>query len=289
MQLKKLTLEDKELFKKYSNKKDVTSQYAGFVNLFIWQKIENIHYFIHNEKLFVTGISGKKRYFMFPDATIIKKEDIQFLKENFKEEWSIECLSEADMEHLLNECGDILTFSHIRDMDNYIYLTENLINLSGKKYHSKKNHVNSFKKKYDYRYIKYTEDMRSEVMNFLGKWYINKTEEGLLMGEANSIVRAIDNYKELGLKGGMITVQGKIVAFSMGEKMTEDMAVIHFEKADTDYSGAYAIINNEFLKNEWTDTKYVNREEDMGIEGLRKSKLSYKPDILFPIYSAKLK
>ena len=291
MQLNDITLKDKELFKKLSNHSGVISQFSGFVNLFLWKDIEKIKYFIRNDKLIITGVTSddNERYFMFPDTSVITKEDILFLTENFKEKWSIAALSKADVEHFKKECGSLLEFSHIRDMDNYVYLTENLINLSGKKYHSKKNHLNNFKKNYNYEYVKYNGDLRADLMKFLGKWYINKTEEGLLLGEANSIVNAIDNYEELGLKGGMITVDGKIVAFSMGEQMTEEMAVIHFEKADINYHGSYAVINNEFLKNEWSQVKYVNREEDMGIEGLRKSKLSYKPEIIFEVYSAYLR
>lgn len=289
MQLNDITLKDKELFKRLSNHSGVTSQYTGFVNLYIWRDIEKIKYFIHNDKLFVTGVTSdtNERYFMLPNAFSVIKEDILFLKQEFSENWSITGLSQEDSQHLKNECGEMLTFSHKRNLDNYIYLTENLINLSGKKYHSKKNHLNSFKKNYKYEYIRYTEDMREDLMKFLGKWYINKTDEGLLFGEATSIVDAIDNCKELGMFGGMLAVDGNIVAFSMGEQMTDEMAVIHFEKADTDYQGVYAAINNEFLKNEWSHVKYVNREEDMGLEGLRKSKLSYKPDILFEVYSAK--
>jgi len=290
MQLNDITLKDKELFFKMSHHSGVTSQFSGFSNLYLWKDSEKIKYFIYNKKLIVTGLASDsgERYFMFPDALSITKDDIVYLKENFKN-WRIAGLSKKDMEHLESECGDLLSFSHIRNMDNYIYLTENLINLSGKKYHSKKNHLNNFKKNYNYEYVPYTEEYRADLMSFLGKWYINKTDEGMLLGEANSIVNAIDNYKELDLRGGLILVDKKIVAFSMGEKMTDEMTVIHYEKADTAYQGSYAVINNEFLKNEWKDIKYVNREEDMGLEGLRKSKLSYKPEIIFEIYSAYLK
>lgn len=291
MQLNDITLKDKELFEKMSGKSGVAAHFSGFVNLYLWKNIEKIKYFIYNHKLFVTGISPEtpKRYFLFPDASTIKKDDILFLKEEFKEEWSVTGLSKGEAERLEKECGGLISVFHERNMDNYIYLTENLINLSGKKYHSKKNHLNSFKKNYSYEYVSYDKSKRDEVTEFLGKWYFEKNEKDMLLEEANSIVNGIDNYEELGLKGGLIKVDGRVVAFTMGEQMTDEMAVIHFEKADTDYAGAYAAINNEFLKNEWSAVKYVNREEDMGLEGLRKSKLSYKPEILFEVYSAELK
>ena len=102
MQLNDITLSDKELFNKHSSHSGITSQFCGFVNLFLWKDAEKIKYFIHNEKLFVTGISSESgmRYFMFPNAFNIKREDILFLKENFKESWSIECLSKNDAKYL---------------------------------------------------------------------------------------------------------------------------------------------------------------------------------------------
>lgn len=291
MQLNEITISDKEIFQKYSKKTGVTSQFSCFVNLFLWRNSENIKYFIYDNKLIVTGENpiDKKRYFMFPDASVITEKDILYLKDIFSDNWGIYGLSYDDTEALKKNCGNLLEFVHFRDMDNYIYLSENLINLSGKKYHSKKNHINSFKKKYNYEYMMYTDAYKEEVKSFLAKWYFSKSDDSTLINEANSIVSALENHEKLGLKGGIIKVDGKIVAFSMGEQMTDQMAVIHFEKADTDYNGSYAIINNEFVKNEWSHLKYINREEDMGIEGLRKSKLSYKPEIIFEVYGAFLK
>ena len=92
--------------------------------------------------------------------------------------------------------------------------------------------------------------------------------------------------EELGLTGGAIRVGGQIVAFSLGELLNNETVLVHFEKADTDFNGIYQVINNEFLKNEWADTVYVNREEDMGVEGLRKAKLSYCPEFLLECYEA---
>ena len=93
----------------------------------------------------------------------------------------------------------------------------------------------------------------------------------------------------MGLSGGVIEIDGKICAFSVGEALTDETALIHIEKADTSYSGIYAAINNEFVKNRWSGYKYINREEDMGIENLRKAKLSYHPDILLEKHVARFK
>ena len=104
------------------------------------------------------------------------------------------------------------------------------------------------------------------------------------IAELRSIETAFKYFHTLELKGGIIEIEGNIAAFSVGESHTEDCALIHIEKANTDYTGIYVAINNEFVNNTWLDYTYINREEDMGIEGLRKAKRSYKPDHMVEKY-----
>ena len=99
----------------------------------------------------------------------------------------------------------------------------------------------------------------------------------------------LDNFDYLGLKGGLICVNGNIAAFTIGEQLTKDTFVVHVEKARTDIHGAYTIINQQFVENEMSEFTYVNREEDLGIENLRKAKMSYHPDILLEKSVARLK
>jgi hypothetical protein len=106
--------------------------------------------------------------------------------------------------------------------------------------------------------------------------------------EKTAVYNALNFYNELELRCGIIKAGGAIAAFSVGERLNADTALIHIEKADTSYDGAYAVINNEFVKNEWSGLKYINREDEMGLEGLRKSKLSYQPEYMVEMYSAKI-
>ena len=99
----------------------------------------------------------------------------------------------------------------------------------------------------------------------------------------------LENFDYLNLKGGLICVDGNIAAFTIGEELTEDTFIVHVEKAFTDIHGAYTIINQQFIENDASEYKYINREEDMGIENLRKAKLSYHPDILLEKYVARFK
>ena len=107
--------------------------------------------------------------------------------------------------------------------------------------------------------------------------------------ELLSIKKAFDYYDELNLKCGILCIEGDIIALSVGEKINDECALIHIEKADYNYRTAYSVINNLFLKNEFQDTVYVNREEDMGIEGIRKAKMSYKPCFMIEKYNLNFK
>lgn len=175
-----------------------------------------------------------------------------------------------------------------RDNFDYVYLSRDLIQLSGKKFHSKRNHINRFKSEYGFEYILITPDMLDECLEVYSLWLHEKDKllPGML-GELDAIKAAITNMDVLGVKGGGIRIDGKLRAFSLGQLINEDMAVIHIEKADESFEGIYSVINQQFAEHEWSGVKYINREEDMGIEGLRKAKLSYRPIELIHKYVAK--
>lgn len=167
-----------------------------------------------------------------------------------------------------------------RDVADYIYETERLIRLSGKKYHGKKNHVNKFLKSYDdWAYEKITPQNREDCLNMLAEWeLINESAKNREKdAEAQVARRSLIEIDRFGEAGGLIRAEGRVVAFSIGEKVNSDTFVVHIEKAFSDVPGAYAIINQQLLKHEAADIPYVNREDDAGEEGLRQAKLSYHP------------
>ena len=124
-----------------------------------------------------------------------------------------------------------------------------------------------------------------ECLEFEAKWYkANRTDDDQeeLTDERKSMIFALNHFKELNLLGGAIRIDHKLVAFTFGSPINQDTFGVHVEKADTDYEGAYSIINQEFASRIPEQYVYVNREEDLGIPGLRKAKLSYNPTILLP-------
>lgn len=162
--------------------------------------------------------------------------------------------------------------------NDYVYLASDLIELKGKKYHAKRNHIARFKKE-NWSFEALSAENQDECIELSVNFYNDKlgADDFSAVNEQFAINTYFNNFDILGLKGGVLRVDGKIVAFTIGERLNSDTYVIHIEKALGDVPGAYAVINNEFAKYAASDCKYINREEDLGIEGLRKAKRSYYP------------
>ncbi len=187
-------------------------------------------------------------------------------------------------------------FTIIEDEDNfdYVYNSEDLIKLGGRKFHSKKNHLNNFHKNYPTaEYVPICEDIITLCKLTVNGWYKTRSQDlpddPFIAEERNAIIEVLNNFSELNLKGGAIMDGKRVLAFTFGEQLNDDTAVIHVEKADPDINGAYTFINQAFVMHEWADMKFINREEDMGIEGLRKSKKSYRPVKMIKKYLAEIK
>jgi len=165
---------------------------------------------------------------------------------------------------------------------DYVYRTESLVALSGRKYHRKRNHLNQFRSAYAYRYEPLTPALIEACLELQEEWCRLREcvhNQGLL-GEEHAIHEALRHFHELDSSGAAIVVEGRVVAFSLGEPLNPDTAVIHVEKANPEFPGSYAVINQEFCQHSWSAYTYINREQDLGEEGLRQAKLSYYPDHL---------
>lgn len=165
-----------------------------------------------------------------------------------------------------------------RDNADYLYEREKLETLSGKKLQSKRNHINKFKRLYpDYQYEAITKANAAECAELYNVWYA-VTEDSEGMEEERIMVRrALEEHEAIGLRGGCIRVDGKIIAFTLGMQVSPHCFGVHIEKADTAYDGSFTIINQEFVAHLPEQYVRINREEDLGLEGLRKAKLSYYP------------
>jgi hypothetical protein len=167
-----------------------------------------------------------------------------------------------------------------REHWDYIYSVEELVNLSGNRFHKKKNLLNQFVKKYDHHYHSMTADCVEEALGMQEAWceWRDCESSETLMAENRAVYRTLKSWDRLpGVFGGVIRVDGEVAAYTVGERLSEDALVIHFEKARTEYKGAYQAINRMFLAHDAREYEHVNREQDLGDEGLRKAKESYNP------------
>ena len=168
-----------------------------------------------------------------------------------------------------------------RDFFDYLYLASDLIELRGKKYDGKRNHLKKFLKQYDYEYVNMT---RCHIDDCLRIMYDRCVENdcGCLRGyehvcDRKPSTELLEHFDELDCRGALIKIDGRFEAFTVGEKLNRDTAVIYIEKANTAFPGIYTFINQQFCEREWAGMTYINREEDDGVPGLRKAKLSYHP------------
>ena len=177
------------------------------------------------------------------------------------------------------ESNGALYVEYDRDNADYLYKSDDLINLAGRKYDAKRNFISRFKQKYAYEYVELTADNVDACHNFAQQWCEERdcdSSEGLSR-ERCAVYEMLSHIGPLGIRGGAIHIDGRTVAFSLGEAMNDETMVIHVEKGDTSLDGVYQLINNEFCIHEAQDFEYVNREQDLGIHGLRKAKKSYQP------------
>lgn len=291
MSFRKLRIEDKTEYEKYFLPDKRRGCEYTFACNFIWQDVYRSTFdIIENCYVARTDRDGKYVY----NLPLGEKEDVvkavKAIIDIEKENTVIRGILDYHIPFLIDNFGDIFDFSYNRNESDYIYLSENLISLSGKKYQSKRNLIKRFKDNPNWSFEPITHKNVNECINLNHIWSDSKNVDvsedmRIEIGAANT---ALAHFDALGLKGGLIRQNEKVVAYSIGEKLTDDTFVIHFEKA-LDIKGCYQTINNEFASAYCKDFKYVNREEDAGEEGLRKAKLSYNPEILLHKYEARIK
>lgn len=278
-----ITIEDAPILAKYLAAAKHRACDYSVANLVLWSEVYGTEMTIYNDTLFIRFKSGEKTYYAFPMGSMDTKEAVEALLEYCRQN-SVEFrmnLVEPEMFAKLEELfPGRFEVTYIRDNADYIYNIEDLMNLSGKKYHGKKNHINKFlKTNEDWVYEKVSDDNLEECIDMVKEWCRQNgcCEDKSKSAEICVLIKGLKNREALGMKGGIIRTGQKIVALTMGEASGEDMFIIHFEKAFADVQGAYPMINQQFIINELSGYRYVNREEDMGIEGLRKAKESYYP------------
>lgn len=280
----KLRLEQKEQLDRYLLYADKQSCEYSFANLILWgrKKVAQQH-----DLLLLQSQFDRKNVYLFPVGEGDLKSAIDALIHDAQAR-GIRCclaaLTEGECRLVEQLYPGQFHFYCDRDSYDYVYAVDDLAELKGRKFQKKRNHLNRFRQTHpEAKILPLDENTRVAAFQLAEQWYsdhcaVDPDHDHHL--EHQALHRAFAFYPQLGMEGVVLMEQGKLLAFAMGSRLNHDTFDIHFEKA-LDVDGAYAAINQGFaayLRDKYPDVKWLNREDDMGLAGLRKAKLSYCPD-----------
>jgi hypothetical protein len=266
----------------------------SFMNLFAWSKLFKIHAAMINGCCVIETIMDGDLTYSFPlgaDTDERLRAVIETLRgirtDNPLRLQSVTPDARARLESLF---PGKFSFTARPELFDYIYLAEKLATLAGKKLHAKRNYINNFTAAFDWRFKPVCVTDLPECEKIFDLWAKSRQDgETDISGECEAFTKMLDNFAALRMEGGLLYANGNACAFTVGERLSRETYVIHFEKARQDVIGAYQMINREFVRHVlslYPELKYINREEDMGLESLRKSKRSYYPDSFVEKYTA---
>jgi len=271
-EFKDLGLEDKTVVRSFLERYPAEVCELGFGNAFIWRHYDHPRYTVINGNLCLRfEPPDEPTYFLQP------------VGENAIPETIATCLSSASRlsripESFASRWCKGFKCAPDRDNDDYVYASRDLIALAGKKYDGKRNRIRKFERSHAYRYVRLTPEALPACQRLFEEWLKDKgCTAPLIRAQQDAIQDALTHFEALEIAGGAIEVEGEIAAFSIGEKLSIDTAVIHIEIVSPRYDGLSQLINREFVKNELSSFAFVNREQDLGDPGLRRAKLSYQP------------
>jgi len=283
-EFKPITLDDRDVIHRILWQYQPDTSELTFTNLFIWRAHYGFLWSTYHDWLLIVGANSGNGVQALPPIGPSPRVEVtamllQWLKKN--RDVPNPHIDRADR-RLVTELQAFPNFvcEPIRDHFDYVYRTTDLIELSGKGYRQQRNHTNYLLRTYKMAYEPMNESHVDSCLNLARNWCESRQcEEDMSLGSEGEATReALQNFRTLGIDGGVILIDGKVAAFTLGELLNHDTAVVHIEKANVEIRGLYAVINQQFCENRWKAVPAVNREQDLGEPGLRKAKLSYNPD-----------
>lgn len=299
LEFKTLELADKELINGYLKINQRQNSESSFTNFYMWRKSYCVKYAVFEDSLIMRCGRDNEWWYLMPygkgDLKAAIEEMIATAAECGKE-FQLKAVGDEDKETLEKLFPERFVFTAERENFDYIYDAESLRTLAGRKLHAKRNHLNHFLQNENYVYEPLNKDNLGEAAAYLEQWCAEKacdsmehTLNDMLVCEREAIHEIFQAYDELDCQGALLRLNGQVKAFTLGEMLNNDTAVIHVEKAEHEIRGLYPAINQMFLSKALPAAKWVNREEDTGDEGLRKAKLSYMPEKLWSKYKGVLR
>ncbi|MBN2224755.1 MAG: DUF2156 domain-containing protein [Deltaproteobacteria bacterium] len=294
-EFKSLELSDRQVITEFLDRYRPRISELTFTNLFIWRSYFRWEWSVLDDRLVIISPGRKGDSFALapigdPPRAQVTRSVLAYL--GGERGATLPTVQRADR-RLVDELSSAGDFSvqETREHFDYVYATKDLIDLAGRKYHAKRNYINRFRAEYEFSYESLNETHIAACLALAGEWCrVRKCCDDLgLLGEYKAVREALTHYSDLSLLGGVITIDGKIRAFTLAEALNAETAVVHVEKADPDIRGLYAMINREFCAHALSGFDWVNREQDLADEGLRKAKESYYPERLEEKYRVGLK
>ncbi len=287
---KSVEIGDKVWADRILNEYSCPSLEYNFTTLFIWSDIYATKIREHEGCLLVRFGKKENKIFLFPAGNKNIDSALEWIFENSKGiPVRFGGLVEEQVQFLEKKYPGKFEFTEDRNMSDYIYTTQSLITLTGKKLSSKRNHINRFlENNPDWSYEAITEENISLVDKMHDEWceMMESDKKAGLDDERLAVKKALKYFNELELSGGILKSKNKIVAFSIGDRLNDKTFIVHIEKAFHDIQGAYPMINKQYVIHNCEAYEFVNREEDAGDEGLRKAKLSYNPHTILKKFNA---
>jgi hypothetical protein len=283
---KPIQLEDREVLGKMIWEYQPQASEWTFTNLFIWRSHYGFHWSRYEDWILVLSTADPRgSFFLQPIGPPYRIEAVrkclQWLREEKGEKKPRIERADAKLAGEIQGAPDLVV-EPTRDHFDYLYKSQDLIQLAGRKFHGKRNHISRFLQSHTFSYSPLEEPHLPECLRLGGFWCeIRRCDEDLnLMGEWEAVREALAHFSELKIQGGVLLLEGKVEAFSLGEMLNQETAVIHVEKANPEIPGLYPLINQQFCEKNWSRVAFINREQDLGNPGLRKAKESYFPDLL---------
>jgi len=282
IKFRELTIDDKGALSPFLLANDYGICDFSFSNMFMWRYTHIVSYTFHKGFLVVLSTTAcGEPHFLMPlgngDLQAVIYDLIEW-SNGRGDDFKMFCLTDK----MLNELAFLGQEFKVEPADiwDYVHEREDLVHLAGKKLHGKRNHIHKFDSLYSYEYAPLEPAHLPQCLELLDGWVADNEPGPSVDAEYRAVREAFDNYAALGLTGGCLFVDGVLGAFTMGQPLNDETFVIHVEKALYKYEGIYAKINQMFAENGCAGYRYINREEDMGLPGLRKAKMSYQPAIL---------
>ncbi|MDO8568075.1 MAG: phosphatidylglycerol lysyltransferase domain-containing protein [Dehalococcoidales bacterium] len=264
-----------------------------FTNLFIWRSHYGVRWSLYRDWLLFIFGSGNGLHALPPVGPSSRQEVTLTLLRWLREQGAGDARIERADKRLIDELADIDLFQvePSREHFDYVYRSQNLVNLAGRKYHAKRNYINTFRKTNEFSYEDFTTAHVPACLDMAERWCrMRRCEEDMsLEAESIAVREAVENFNALKIQGGVIKLNESVEAFALGEMLNPKTAVVHIEKADPDIRGLYAIINQQVCEHNWQDVEFINREQDLGEANLREAKLSYQPDHMVEKFRIRLK